>query len=103
MYYTQNNEKHSLLEEGDYPYGALTAKDNNITEKPFTADKKTVSNLSRQIDKWLAGGMDKNEYFDIGDTPIVLQKLGANKLPVVMSQNVWLKSPVKNTVYHWMK
>ena len=63
----------------------------NDTEKPFTVDEKTVSNLSKQIDKWFAGDIDKNEYFDIGNTPIVLQKLGANKLPVVMSQNVMVK------------
>ena len=44
-----------------------------------------------QIDNWLEGNMKSSELFDVGDTPEVLLALGADELPVVMTQDVMSK------------
>ncbi len=66
----------------------LNSVDSNII---FNADESVKENLSSQIDKWLKGEMKSNESFEFGDTPFVLQTLGANKLPVIMSQDTMAK------------
>ena len=48
-------------------------------------------NLKRQLDKWLTGNMERDSYFNLGNTPQSLQRLGAKNLPVIMSQEVIVK------------
>ena len=58
---------------------------------PFTAPQSAVDKLSSQIDSWLAGEYKSNETFDFGNTPVVLRRLGAQNLPVVMTQDTMVK------------
>ena len=50
--------------------------------------KKATAEFSNQIDKWQRGEMKSSEHFDLGRTPVVLQNIGADNLPVIMTQKV---------------
>ena len=71
--------------------GKNVKKNEKLYQILFTAPQTVTDNLSKQIDKWLSGQMRSDEQFDIGMTPEVLKQLGANDLPVVMSQDVMAK------------
>lgn len=60
-------------------------------EKIFKAPQSTLDKLSEQIDRWLSGQMAGSDTFEFGGTPEVLRQIGANSLPVTMSQNVMVK------------
>ncbi len=47
--------------------------------------------FGEQIDNWLQGKMPKDNYFDLGITSPALVKSGAEKLPLVMPENVIYK------------
>lgn len=47
--------------------------------------------FGEQIDNWLQGKMPKDNYFDLGTTSPALVKSGAEKLPLVMPENVIYK------------
>ena len=49
------------------------------------------TDFSRQVDSWKDGSMDKNEVFNLGNTPDVLKKIGADGLPIIMTQKVMNK------------
>lgn len=53
--------------------------------------KKATAEFSNQIDKWQRGEMKSSEHFDLGRTPVVLQNMGADNLPVIMTQKVMNK------------
>ncbi|MBQ7032913.1 MAG: hypothetical protein IJN25_04550 [Clostridia bacterium] len=61
------------------------------TEGIFSAPQEVTEKLSTQVDAWLSGKMGSSDVFDIGQTPMVLQQLGALDLPVSMSQEVMAK------------
>ena len=63
----------------------------NSGENIFTADKTESEKYAAQIDNWLAGKMKSSEHFELGQTPAVLRELGADSLPVIMSQDVMVK------------
>ncbi len=60
-------------------------------EEIFSVPKSVTSKLSNQIERWLNGEMTSNEMFEFGNTPVVLRELGAEILPVIMSQNTMVK------------
>ena len=60
-------------------------------ENLFAVAESVTSKLSNQIDKWLKGKMASNEMFEFGLTPVVLKELGADDLPVIMSQSTMAK------------
>lgn len=47
--------------------------------------------FSNQVDSWKDGSMDKNEVFNLGNTPDVLKNIGADGLPIIMTQKVMNK------------
>ena len=66
---------------------------NNINFSFDIDDRGSVAQnaFAKQIDDWLQGKMKSNDYFQLGETPTVLKNLGANGLPVVMTQDVMRK------------
>ena len=50
--------------------------------------QKASAEFAGQIDKWQRGEMKSSEHFDLGHTPAVLQNIGADNLPVIMTQKV---------------
>ena len=60
---------------------------------------KVDANLRQQFDDWLYGKMPYNGAFDLGKTPDILKKYGAQDLPLVMTQEVMAKiTGMKHTV-----
>ena len=57
----------------------------------FLAKDEDLSRFSNQIEQWQRGEMSSNETFELGKTPFVLQKIGADNLPVIMTQKVMEK------------
>ena len=57
----------------------------------FNVSKEVEENLSAQIDNWLQGRMKSNDVFEFGKTPIILKELGADELPMIMTQDTMVK------------
>lgn len=73
------NEKYSLDNHSD-------------NSKWWSGDiKKATAEFSNQIDKWQRGEMKSSEHFDLGRTPAILQNIGADNLPLIMTQKVMNK------------
>ena len=72
-------------------HSVWSAKETAMTDELFAVNKEVADNFSNQVDKWLGGNMKSDEYFQLGKTPVVLQKLGAEELTVVMSKDVMAK------------
>ena len=52
---------------------------------------KIDENLKHQFDDWLSGKMPYNGVFDLGQTPEILKRYGAQDLPLSMTQQVMSK------------
>ncbi len=73
------------------PKMSIDTKSQSNTSNDFTASPQTMEHFSNQISEWQNGTMKKSEMFELGDTPLVLKSLGADDLPVVMTQKVMEK------------
>ena len=47
--------------------------------------------FSEQVDRWQNGNMEIDEVFNLGNTPQVMKSLGADDLPIIMTQKVMHK------------
>lgn len=77
---SNSNVKYSLNNNSGNDAEWWSGNTENITAK-----------FAKQIDNWQHGKMKSNEHFDLGHTPSVLQKIGADNLPVIMTQKVMEK------------
>ena len=59
-----------------------------ISKNLFNVDENVAGKFSKQVDTWLSGSMKADEYFKLGETPVVLQEIGADNQPLVMSYSV---------------
>lgn len=78
-----NGNRDTIIEQ----FGSGKDADVHYSMSIIEAEEK----LGKQLDDWLHGEMPQNGYFDFGDTPTVLRKLGAPNLPIIMEENYILK------------
>ncbi len=70
---------------------SIDTKSQSNTSDVFAVSAQTAEHFSNQVNEWQKGTMKKSEMFELGDTPLVLKSLGADDLPVVMTQKVMKK------------
>ena len=70
------------------------------SEEMFKSTYESMNKYAEQIEFWRAGTMKASEHFELGQTPRVLTELGADKLPVMMSQAVMEKITGGKHVIH---
>lgn len=94
---TRAKDKGVTTDEVRYKKSGIEAQNDNILpvydEKTgqFTVDEKVVKAFGEKVDAWLYGKVNGDEYFELGDTPIILYELGAENLPVEFGNNVMWK------------
>lgn len=84
---TWNSDKKSV-----HPINAFGSDNTNISQNSEVVNNDSANaEFSRQVDSWKDGSMDKNEVFNLGNTPDVLKNIGADGLPIIMTQKVMNK------------
>ncbi len=82
-----NSDKKSV-----HPINAFSSNNNNISQNDSAVNNDSANaEFSNQVDSWKDGSMDKNEVFNLGNTPDVLKNIGADGLPIIMTQKVMNK------------
>ena len=82
-----NSDKKSV-----HPINAFGSNNNNISQNDSVVNNSSANaEFSNQVDSWKDGSMDKNEVFNLGNTPDVLKNIGADGLPIIMTQKVMNK------------
>lgn len=82
-----NSDKKSV-----HPINAFGSNNNNISQNDSVVNNSSANaEFLNQVDSWKDGSMDKNEVFNLGNTPDVLKNIGADGLPIIMTQKVMNK------------
>ena len=82
-----NSDKKSV-----HPINAFGSDNTNISQNSEVVNNDSANaEFSRQVDSWKDRSMDKNEVFNLGNTPDVLKNIGADGLPIIMTQKVMNK------------
>ncbi len=69
-------------------------------EKLFSATDEVKIKFSQKVDAWYNGDLKEDDYFELGDTPLVLKALGTKDLPMVYDMNVMYKmTGGKHSIY----